>query len=90
MGERGVCGPPRVEEAANAKKASSTRTTESGAPVSPALALLEGWFTEEERGHCPFCDAHEAIGHGSLLVCLGCAAVSIGGSRPLGWSQDAS
>jgi hypothetical protein len=48
--------------------------------VIPALARLEGWFSEEERSRCPFCAAQKAIEEGPVLVCLACAAVSL--SRP--------
>jgi uncharacterized UBP type Zn finger protein len=52
--------------------------------VTPALTQLERWFSEEEHTRCPSCDVRGAIQHGSVLVCLACAAVSLGRSKPIG------
>jgi hypothetical protein len=58
------------------------------APVTRAFAQLERWFSEEERTRCPFCQAREAIEQSRVLLCLACAAVSIGGEPPVRFPPD--
>jgi hypothetical protein len=58
--------------------------------VTPVLAQLERWFSEEERTHCPSCEVRGAIEHGSVLVCLACAAVSLGRSESTGANGQGS
>ena len=49
----------------------------------PAFTRLEDWFSTEEQTRCPSCEAKRAIEHGSVRVCLACAAVSIGAGEPI-------
>lgn len=51
--------------------------------ADPNLDLLE-WFDRAEREHCPACGKRSLVGaEGApqFRVCLGCAAVWVGGER---------